>query len=89
MVDKNLNTLAERQEIRGSDEYARTWANFELMVLAPVLAQEVMRLCDGIELIRDRCETLSETAKEHGLHQLAHEMDINARALAGVLKGSC
>ena len=51
------------------------------------LAQEVIRLRDGIVVVRDRCVNLSSSAQEAGMHTLANEMSVNAKALDGLLKG--
>lgn len=50
------------------------------------LAAENERLRDGIEVIRDRCATLAESAQAMGMGTLAHEMDVNAKALTGLLE---
>lgn len=51
------------------------------------LAAENERLRDGIEVVRDRCATLAESAQAMGMGTLAHEMDVNAKALTGLLEG--
>lgn len=51
------------------------------------LAAENERLRDGIEVIRDRCETLAKSAQSAGIHTLACEMDINAKDLTDLLNG--
>lgn len=51
------------------------------------LARELLRLRDGVEAIRDRCATLADSAQAAGIRTLASEMDINAKALTGLLKG--
>ena len=51
------------------------------------LAQEVIRLRDGIVVVRDRCVNLSSSAQEADMHTLANEMSVNAKALDGLLKG--
>lgn len=64
--------------------------NAELVTLAPDMAAELLRLRDGIEVIRDRCETLAESAQTTNISLLAnlgYEMDINAKALTGLLSG--
>lgn len=45
------------------------------------------RLRDGIEVIRDRCATLAKSAQTIGMGTLDHEMDVNAKALTGLLEG--
>lgn len=50
------------------------------------LAVENERLRDGIEVIRDRCATLAESAQTMEMNTLAHEMEINAKALTGLLE---
>ena len=50
------------------------------------LAAENERLRDGIEVIRDRCATLAKSAQTIGMDTLAHEMEINAKALTGLLE---
>lgn len=62
-------------------------ANARLMAASPDLARELLRLCDGVEVIRDRCATLAESARSAGIHTLAGEMDVNAKALTGLLNG--
>lgn len=64
--------------------------NAELVALAPDLARELIRLHDGIEVIRDRCATLAESAQTTNISLLAnlgYEMDINAKAITGLLNG--
>ena len=51
------------------------------------LADENKRLRDGIEVIRDRCAALAINAESAGIHSLAREMDINDKALTGLLNG--
>ena len=51
------------------------------------LAAENERLRDGIEVIRDRCAALAINAESAGIRSLAREMDINDKALTGLLKG--
>lgn len=51
------------------------------------IVRELLRLRDGIEVVRDRCSTLAESAQEAGMPALAHEMGVNAQALTGLLKG--
>lgn len=51
------------------------------------LTAENERLRDGIEVIRDRCVTLAKSAQTIGMGTLAHEMGVNAKALAGLLEG--
>lgn len=51
------------------------------------LARELLRLRDGVETIRDRCAALAKNAQEAGIRTLASEMDINAKALTGLLNG--
>lgn len=61
-----------------------------LIALAPDMARELLRLRDGIETIRDRCATLAKNAQATnviGLANLANEMDVNAKALTGLLNG--
>ena len=50
-------------------------------------ARELLHLRDGIDAIRDRCATLAKSAQAAGIHTLAREMDINAKALTGLLNG--
>lgn len=52
------------------------------------LTAENERLRDGIEVIRDRCANLARSARAAGIRTLASEMDINAKALTGLLKGA-
>lgn len=51
------------------------------------LTAENERLRDGIEVIRDRCANLARSARAAGIHTLAREMGINAKALTGLLNG--
>ena len=51
------------------------------------LTAENERLREGVEVIRDRCATLAKNAQEAGINTLAHEMDINAKVLTGLLNG--
>ena len=62
-------------------------ANARLMAASPDLARELLRLRDGVEVIRDRCATLAESARSAGIHTLAGEMDVNAKALTDLLEG--
>lgn len=62
-------------------------AERDLENLAPDLARELLRLRDGVEVIRNRCATLAKSAQAAGIHTLANEMDINAKALTGLLEG--
>ena len=55
--------------------------------LAPDMARELLRLRDGVEVIRDRCATLAENARAAGIYTLAGEMDVNAKALTDLLEG--
>lgn len=50
------------------------------------LTAENERLRDGIEVIRDRCATLAKSAQTIGMGTLAHEMDVNDKALTGLLE---
>lgn len=50
------------------------------------LAAENERLRDGIEVIRDRCATLAKSAQAAEMGILAYEMDLNAKALTGLLE---
>lgn len=50
------------------------------------LTAENERLRDGIEVIRDRCATLAKSAQTMEMNTLAHEMEINAKALTGLLE---
>lgn len=61
--------------------------NAELAALAPDMARELLRLRDGVEVIRDRCAALAKSAQNAGIHTLAREMDTNAKALTGLLNG--
>lgn len=58
-----------------------------LIALAPDMARELLRLRDGVEVIRDHCETLAKRAKNAGIRTLAREMDTNAKALTALLNG--
>lgn len=51
------------------------------------LVAENERLRDGIDTMRDRCATLAKSAEAAGIHALAREMDVNAKALTGLLNG--
>ena len=51
------------------------------------LARELLRLHDGVEVMRDRCAALTKSAQNAGIRTLAREMDINAKALTGLLNG--
>lgn len=62
-------------------------ADAPLIALAPDMARELLRLRDGLEVIRDRCATLAKSAKNAGIRPLAREMDTNAKALTGLLNG--
>ena len=61
--------------------------HLDLVALAPDMARELIRLRDGVEVIRDRCTTLAKSAQNAGIRTLAREMDINAKALTGLLNG--
>lgn len=63
------------------------YAESDLKDLALNMARELLRLRDGVEVIRDRCATLAESARSAGIHTLAGEMDVNAKALTGLLEG--
>ena len=49
--------------------------------------RELLRLRDGVEVMRDRCAALAKSARSSGLHVLANEMYTNADALTGLLGG--
>lgn len=51
------------------------------------LARELLRLHDGVEVIRDRCATLAKSAESAGIHTLAREMETHAKALTDLLNG--
>ena len=51
------------------------------------LAAENERLRYGIEVVRDGLNSLAKSADAAGIHALALEMDINAKALTGLLDG--
>lgn len=58
-----------------------TWAD---------LAEELLRLHDGIETIRDRCATLAKNARATnmlGVASFTYEMEIISKALTGLLQG--
>lgn len=59
-----------------------------LTALAPDMARELLRLHDGIKAVRDRCATLAESAQEASMTALAAEMNVNAKALTGLLNGN-
>lgn len=49
--------------------------------------RELLRVHDGVEVIRDRCASLAKSARSSGLHVLANEMYANADALTELLNG--
>ena len=51
------------------------------------LTAENKRLRDGVEVIRDYCVAVAKSAQAAGIHSLAREMDINDKALTGLLNG--
>lgn len=51
------------------------------------LTAENERLRDGIEVIRDRCATLTKSAQAAGIRALADETYITATALTALLDG--
>lgn len=61
--------------------------NAPLIALAPDMARELLRLRDGVEVMRDRCAALTKSAQNAGIRTLAREMDTNAKALTGLLNG--
>ena len=63
------------------------YAESDLKDLAPDMARELLRLRDGVEVIRDRCATLAESARAAGIYTISSEMDIHAKALTGLLEG--
>ena len=76
------------QNLDTSDHKLARIAQWAVGDQAEDLARELLRLRDGVEVIRDRCATLAKSAQEAGILTLAREMDINAKALTGLLKGS-
>lgn len=63
------------------------YAESDLKDLAPDMARELLRLHDGIEVIRDRCVTVAENSRAAGIYTLAGEMDVKAKALTDLLEG--
>lgn len=89
LCNLNTNFLVHHEMVknRGMEPSAEDVANTELIALAPDMARELVRLRDGVEVMRDRCATLAKSGEAAGIHTLAREMDINAKALTGLLNG--
>ena len=51
------------------------------------LAKEILRMREGIEVIRDRCAVLASSAESANMSVLAKEMSINATIITGLLVG--
>lgn len=51
------------------------------------LAKEILRMREGIEVIRDRCIVLASSAESANMSILAKEMSINATIMTGLLAG--
>lgn len=51
------------------------------------LAKEILRMREGIEVIRDRCMVLASSAESANMNVLAEEMSINATIMTGLLVG--
>lgn len=83
----DLRARVEKSTSPSTNNLDRIAANVVLEAQATRLGQDVLRLHDGIETIRDRCATLAESAEAAGINTLALEMDIIAKALTGLLKG--
>lgn len=67
--------------------YDQAGNNFALITLAPDMAHELLRLREGIEVIRDYCASVGRNARAEGIHTIANEMYANARALTDLLNG--
>ena len=48
--------------------YAKWESHTAISVRAVTTTRELLRLRDGIEVIRDRCETLAKSAQAAGIH---------------------
>lgn len=81
-----LRELLEQWE-HGDEVHDRLQARWDIELAAPDLARELLRLHDGVEVMRDRCATLAKSAQNAGIRTLAREMDTNAKALTGLLNG--
>lgn len=55
--------------------------------ISPDKARELIRLRDGIEVIRDYCAGNARSARAAGMHTLANEMYATAKALTDLLDG--
>lgn len=58
-----------------------------LIALAPDMARELLRLRDGIKVIRDYCSGVARSARSAGIHTVANEMYAEAKALTDLLEG--
>lgn len=69
-----LGELLEQWQ-HGDEVRDQLEAQWEMELAAPDMARELIRLRDGVEVMRDRCATL------------AREMNANAKALTDLLNG--
>ena len=88
-IDYNeLRARVEKSTSPSTNNLDRIAANVVLEAQATRLGQEVLRLHDGLETIRDRCTTLAKNAEAAGINTFAREMDAIAESLTGLLEGN-
>ena len=83
-----LQEKLDKYDSPEEDSLSRAGASLALGNYGVELAREVLRLREGIEVMRDRCANLYENARATnviGLANLANEMNVNAKALTGLL----
>ena len=88
-VDYNrLRALARIVENNAHYDSAEVYAAGDALKRASMdTTRELLRLHDGLVLIRDHCASLAKSARSSGLHVLANEMYANADALTELLNG--
>lgn len=82
-----LRELLQTCEDMPEDDLKHVAAFIDLRILAPDMAVDLLRLREGIEIISKRCAAIAESAQAAGIRTFAHEMDVTARALSGLLQG--
>lgn len=70
-----------------TDKITRGNYTLALEVQGPALARELLRLRDGVEVIRDYCAAASKNAQAAGINTIAREMETHAKALTDLLNG--
>lgn len=87
VANESGHAMSWGEQVRFKMEGGSKHVEPHLIALAPDMAQELLRLREGIEVIRDYCASVGRNARVEGIHTIANEMYANARALTDLLNG--